>query len=103
MLLSQHDRIHMGLGRTDDAPMTSLEFKNIRNVLNLTQKGIAELLGSSKRSVIRYENETYTVTSSKIHDNHSKKLRKIMNMPIKERKEVVTVSERSRKPVVKRI
>jgi len=99
MQLSQHDRIHMGLGRTDNAPMTSLEFKNIRNSLNLTQTGIAELLSSSKRSVIRYENETYTDTS-KIPNNYSKKLRKIMNMPIKKRKKVVTVSERLRKPIM---
>jgi len=91
MKLTQHDNIHMGLGRTDNKGMTAYELKGIRQTLGVTRAGLGELLGCDISVIRVYENETGD-DGTKISNKHAKHLRLIAQMPIKKRKQFIKIS-----------
>jgi len=76
MELSQSERIALGIARNDGnhAPMTKVEYKNIRKTLKLSQEGMGILLGCDRRWIMTCEKD-----GSKISYAHSFILRLLMD------------------------
>lgn len=91
MILTQQDKVHMGLGRTDGKGMTAYEFRTIRNTLGLTRGGFAELIGCDLPLVRTYENET-SDDGDKILARHAEHVRHIAQMPARKRKRFIKIS-----------
>lgn len=100
MKFSQAERMMMGRGRNDNnhTAMTTTEYKSIRKALNLSQEGMAVVLGVDRRWIATCEKD-----SSKISYAHSFILRLLMDMPTEGRSKWITVPSKGKNGNWKRL